>query len=221
MALIIYFDKASGKSKLAKKMIEEKFVKYLYKLDTLGSAKIDSMTHKLRGWEANTSKLYFRWISQQLPKDMQFEKRSKRPALDPFNASLNYCYGILYNKIEGMIIKAGLDPHIGIFHVDQHNTAVLVFDIIEIFRNWAEFSVIQAFQNKVLQKHDFSIEEERVSITSEGKKILIELFFSYMNEKVKWRDERAKRIVHMNRYIVNIATMMRNYKSNESKTSGI
>ena len=201
--------------------LREKFSKYLLKISTNDDEDALLLANRLRGWEANASKLYFKAMSYFLPKEFQFEKRSKHPALDPFNATLNYCYGILYNKIEGMMIRSGLDPHIGIFHKDQYNRPVLVFDVIELFRHWAEYPVLEAFINKILRKEHFDISKKGVRISSPGRKIVIELFFAYLNEKVEWQDERAKRIVHIKNYIDNFATKMKNYKPNDVKTSGI
>jgi CRISPR/Cas system-associated endonuclease Cas1 len=54
------------------------------------------------------------WFSKMgstaLIRRKQFEGRSRRPAKDPFNAALNYCYGILYSQwIEERIpLKQGL-----------------------------------------------------------------------------------------------------------------
>jgi len=201
--------------------IQHKFSSYLLKIHESKTSDALDLANQLRGWEANASKIFFRCLSSFLPKDFQFSKRSRRPSLDPFNATLNYCYGILYNKIESMLIRAGLDPHIGIFHKDQYNRPVLVFDIIEIYRQWAEYPVIELFQKDILCMTHFSVQEKGVSILPPAKKIIIEVFFSYMNEKISYKNTRTKRIHHMNLYIQKFATQMKEYKHNEAKKSGI
>jgi len=192
--------------------LREKFSKYLLKISTQHIEDALDMANSLRGWEANASRIFFQAISHNLPKEFAFAKRSKRPALDPFNASLNYCYGILYNKIEGFMIRAGLDPHIGIFHKDQYNRPVLVYDVIELFRHWAEYPVVEAFQNHILRIEHFDIQERRVNINNTGRKIIIELFFSYINERVRWQGNMTKRILHIKDYITDFATKMKKYK---------
>lgn len=199
----------------------EKLSKFLLKISGDNSDDTIALANSLRGWEAGASKLFFKAINQFLPVPFKFTERSKHPALDPFNAALNYCYGIMYNKIEGMMIRAGLDPHIGVFHVDQYNRPVLVYDVIEIFRHWAEYPVIEAFRSNILLHEHFDIQAEKVFINPTGKKILIELYFSYLNEIVKWEDERYSRINHIKNYVENFATIMKNYKPNDSKPSGI
>lgn len=221
MSIVFRISKKTNKQGPHISRLREKFSKYLLKISSDNKTDALELANSLRGWEANASKLFFRALSYFLPEEFQFEKRSKRPARDPFNATLNYCYGILYNKIEGMTIRAGLDPHIGIFHKDQYNRPVLVFDIIELFRHWAEYPVMELFINKILNKEHFEIQKDRVFITSAGRKTIIELFFAYLNEKVEWEGERTKRILHIKNYIDNFATLMKNYKPNDVKTSGI
>ena len=221
MALVSKIAKARNNTGPYINQLREKFMKYLLKINTSSTKDALDLANQLRGWEANASKLFFQCIKYSLPEDIRFEKRSKRPALDPFNAALNYAYGILYNKIEAMMIRAGLDPHIGVFHKDQHNRPVLVFDVIEVFRQWAEYPVIEAFQNKLLRNELFEKKSKGVLILSPGKKILIELLFSYWNESVEWNGNRAKRLNQIQMYIQAFATKMKNYKYNEAKTSGI
>lgn len=201
--------------------LREKFSKYLVKITEDNTNDATDLANRLRGWEANASKIYFSAINQLLPPKFKFERRSKRPALDPFNATINYCYGILYNKIEGFMIRSGLDPHIGIFHKDQYKRPVLVFDVIEIFRHWAEYPVVEAFVQSILREEHFETWKEKVNINPTGRKIIIELFFSYLNEKVVWKKDNKKRIVHIKDYITAFAAKMKNYKPNDVKTSGI
>lgn len=52
----------------------------------------------MRGWEGAASKKYFESLSFCLPDEYKFEKRSRQPAEDRFNAMLNYGYGMLYGK---------------------------------------------------------------------------------------------------------------------------
>lgn len=199
----------------------EKFSKYLLKLSETDTKDALDLANRMRGWEANASKLYFTCLSRSLPSEFRFNKRSKRPAKDPFNAMLNYCYGILYNKIEGMMIRAGLDPHIGIFHKDQHNRPVLVFDFIEMYRHWAEYPVVQAFRKGMIRQEMFDILPNQVQIKSPGKRVIIELLMGYLNEKVHLHGDKHKRIYHLKLRIQDFAQKMKDFTRNESKTSGI
>lgn len=69
---------------------------------------------------------------------LRFKERSQHPARDMVNALLNYGYGILYGSIQVELIKAGIDPYIGVLHRDNYNKPVLVYDIIELYRTWID-----------------------------------------------------------------------------------
>ena len=55
---------------------------------------------------------------------------------------LNYSYGVLYGRVERLLILAGLDPFIGFFHCDSYKKPSLVYDLIEPFRAIAERTTV-------------------------------------------------------------------------------
>ncbi len=61
---------------------------YIEKLKEDKSEDLLDCAGRYRGWEGNASKHYFKAISEALPSQYSFEKRTKRPALDAFNAML-------------------------------------------------------------------------------------------------------------------------------------
>ena len=93
---------------------------------------------RLRGWEGSAIRAYFEAMNTLLPPGWNMRGRSRRPAQDPFNCLLNYLYGMLYGYLEGDLIRAGIDPYMGVLHEDVHNRPVLVYDLIEAYRTWAE-----------------------------------------------------------------------------------
>lgn len=60
--------------------------------------------------------------------------RSRRPALDPANALLNYAYAFLEREVRTAIVGAGLDPRFGFFHSNNGRKDSLVVDLMELFR---------------------------------------------------------------------------------------
>lgn len=93
-----------------------------------------------RGREGTASRLYFQQIARYLDGRLGFGNRQKRPAYDPFNALLNYLYGMLYTSVHLSMVKSGIDPFIGVLHADRYGDtgATLVFDAIEPYRPWAD-----------------------------------------------------------------------------------
>ncbi len=112
-------------------------------ISSLHSDKVAPIASSLRGLEGIASKVYFQAMVTLLPKVLTFRKRQQRPARDIVNAMLNYGYAILYNRVENALIKVGIDPAIGLLHVDSYNHPVFTYDVIEPFRCWVDHVVFQ------------------------------------------------------------------------------
>ena len=63
-----------------------------------------------------------------------FEGRVRRGAADLVNSLLDYGYGILYSRLMNVLVRAGLNVHIGFLHKPQKGKAGLLYDFIEEFR---------------------------------------------------------------------------------------
>jgi CRISPR-associated protein Cas1 len=108
------------------------------KIQNVSADCISKVADSLRGFEGTASRLYFHCVGFLMPKGIKFRKRQQKPARDIVNAMLNYAYGILYNKVENALLKAGIDPCIGLLHADGYNTPAFTFDCIEPYRHWAD-----------------------------------------------------------------------------------
>ena len=121
---------------------------------------VTAVAPTLRGWEGQASHIYFNTINRFLPEEFRFERRSQHPALDVTNAFLNYGYGLLYSKIESALIKAGIDPYIGILHRDDYNRPVMVYDVIEIYRVWVDYIVYTLIAQNCITDDYYSVRED-------------------------------------------------------------
>lgn len=153
----------------------------------------------LRGWEGVSSKRYFQAIGSLMPGIYKFESRERQPAKDPFNAMLNYAYGILYGKVEGALIKAGIDPYVGIFHRDDYNRPALVFDVIEKYRSWMDYVVIQLAIAEAIPAEAFEQETENSALLLGplAKRILIQSVNDFLGEIVIIRSKPLSRAAHL------------------------
>lgn len=148
----------------------------------------------LRGLEGTAGRLYFETLCYVLPKEYQFQGRSTRPALDAFNAFLNYAYGILYSKIEKALIIAGLDPYLGFLHRDDYNQLSFVFDFIEPYRIYADTVVFRLFSGKKVNKAHIDEIKNGVSLNKEGKTLLVNAFNEYMdNDAIRYKGKNQLR----------------------------
>lgn len=152
-------------------------------LDSLNAKNTNEVADIIRGIEGTSGRIYFETLSSLLSDEYKFEGRSFRPAKDPFNAFLNYSYGILYTKIEKALIIAGLDPYIGFLHRDDYNQLSMVYDFIEQYRIFADTVVFKLFSaKKVNQSHTDKI-INGYSLNKEGKSLLMENFNKYFEEE--------------------------------------
>ena len=110
---------------------------------------INNVRNSLQGYEGTASRLYFSKLSELMPEKFKFDGRSKNPAKDEFNCMLNYGYGIMYSNVERACILSGLDPFIGIMHVDNYNRQSFVFDLIEMYRIYIDQIVFKLFSKFV------------------------------------------------------------------------
>lgn len=141
---------------------------------------VDTIAETLRGLEGTAGRLYFEVLSQALPPEYRFAGRSFRPALDAFNAFLNYGYGVLYSRVEKALMIAGLDPYVGFLHRDDYNQKSMVFDFIEPYRIHVETVVFRLFSaKKVNQAHTVPL-ANGLSLDKEGKQLLIERLNDYL-----------------------------------------
>lgn len=180
------------------------------KVTTLEGSLVAQIADKLRGLEGNASKIYFNGIAHLIPESYFFEKRTRNPAQDMFNSLLNYALGMLYGKIEGALIKAGIDPYLGILHRNEYNRPVLVYDAIEPFRVWAEQVVVNLCLQQIIYRDFFTITGTSFQLGSEGKRILIQCMQDYLDEIIGWRGKSRTRSTHIDLFAQDMAQMFKN-----------
>lgn len=190
---------------------------YKQKIKAVQGETVSDIAPSLRGWEGVASRRYYEIINLLLPEELRFEGRTQHPALDIFNCLLNYGYGILYGKIEGELIKAGLDPYVGIMHREDYNRPVLVFDVIEKYRVWIDFVVVKLLQQKAINADCYSIREDgSYWLEALGKRILIQSVNDYFDEVITMEGVNRSRQNHIALYSQKLATLISKAKLHES-----
>ena len=69
-----------------------------------------------------------------IPGELGWPGRETQGARDPFNAALNYGYGVLRAQVRQALLLAGLEPNAGFLHADRPGKPSLTLDLIEEFR---------------------------------------------------------------------------------------
>lgn len=161
----------------------------------LSQVTVSEARSQVMGIEGAMAQAYWKLLSALLPAEYQFTSRSRRPALDPFNASLNYLYGMLYNVVSSACFSAGLDPYLGFLHTDGYKRPSLTFDMIEPFRPWVDRILVDAIIKQQLSTSFFSRKDEGISLNEKGKKFIIPLFNDFMASRSRFRH---RQLIHKN-----------------------
>lgn len=147
---------------------------------------------KLRAYEGNAGRIYYSKISSLLPEEYKFKSRTTKNANDPYNALLNYGFGILYSKVEKSCIIAGLDPYIGILHTDNYGKKSLGYDMIERHRHLAWETVFSLFSRKLVNQSHFTKEKDGIKLSKEGKALIANSLGEKLIKKTKYKDRMVQ-----------------------------
>jgi CRISPR-associated protein Cas1 len=179
---------------------------YRKKVNELQGDMVSDIAPQLRGWEGITSKIYFEQMNAFLPERYRFEQRSQHPAMDIINSMLNYGYGMLYGKIEGSLICAGIDPYIGILHRDEYNRPVLVYDVIERYRIWVDYIVFRLAMQNIIGEEYYSVKEDgSYWLEGLGRRVVIQSMNDYLSEVVSIGGVERSRMTHIDLFTQNLA----------------
>jgi CRISPR-associated protein Cas1 len=97
-----------------------------------GVSEVDAARRRLFSAEGRAASAYWSAIASVLP--VPFERRVGKGAEDAVNQALNYGYCILYGAVWAAVLRAGLEPGVGLLHASPGDRGSLVFDLIEPFR---------------------------------------------------------------------------------------
>ena len=117
-----------------------------------------------------------------------FEGREHRGADDPFNACLNYGYGVLYSQVWGAVLLAGLEPFGGFLHVDRPGKPSLVLDMVEEFRAPAVDRPVIALLSRGWRP-EF---EDQGKMTAESRRAVAEAVLDRLDGRERYAGEKHR-----------------------------
>ena len=186
---------------------------YRSKISRLNGEIVSDIAATLRGWEGQASKVYFKTLNEFIPERYRFTSRTQRPAMDPANAMLNYGYGILYSQIEGALIKAGIDPYVGVMHRDDYNRPVLVYDVIELYRVWVDFVVFSILAQDIVTDEYYSVRDDGSCWLEQlGRRVVIQSLNDYLDDTVIIKGVTRSRLTQISLYAQNLAQLFKKYE---------
>lgn len=151
----------------------------------------------LMGIEGNCAKAYFDVFDKLILKQKDvFEmcSRTKRPPLDPVNATLSFLYSIMTSWYASALEGVGLDSCLGFYHSVRSGRSSLACDMVEEIRCVAERLTLTMINLKMLNVKDFEFQESgAVYLSKDGRKKVLSswqekkrstILHPYLNEKI-------------------------------------
>ena len=145
----------------------------------------------LLGIEGKIAALYFAALpcilSPDIPSQMRFSGRNRRPPKDRFNALLSFGYSLLIKDMMNAILSVGLEPALGFYHQPRSQAAPLALDLMEIFRVLLVDMVVVASINRQQWNvaEDYEVRGERVWLSESGRRKFIALYEQRKQESWK------------------------------------
>ena len=116
----------------------------------------------LRGIEGDASSTYFDVFDHLITANKQmfrFERRTRRPPLDPVNALLSFLYTILAHDVRSGCEASGLDAAVGFLHRDRPGRPSLALDLMEELRPiFADRLVLSLINRQQVKPSGFTTE---------------------------------------------------------------
>ena len=139
--------------------------------------------------EASITSCYFRALKKIIPEQYKFIGRVRKPTKDIVNSLLSYGYKILEIEIEKSLFRLGLNPYVGILHVNKKNRKSLIYDIIEEFRQpIIDETVIKLCLHKEFLNNDFNFSNKGICHIDGGKKKYLNAIFTKLEQKTKYAE---------------------------------
>lgn len=147
--------------------------------------------NSLRGLEGVAATTYFGVFDEMILNDdeeFHFDKRNRRPPLDPVNAMLSFSYALLSNDCSAALESVGLDSYVGFLHRDRPGRSSLALDLMEELRSvFADRFILKLINNRIVNKNDFEIQENGSILLNENAR---KKFLS------NWQDRKREIITH-------------------------
>lgn len=170
---------------------------------------------QLRGYEGQSSAIYFAQIGKWIPEEYEFRNRKKRPSPDPFNALLSLGYTVLYSHANSVLSVAGLYPWQGFYHQGYGRHFALASDLMEVFRHVIERTAMTMLRSRQLKPNDFyTLHDGSCRLTSDALRIYLNQVSSRMLKPIT--DKNYLNPMNLHEHLLRLSNqLIRNIRSND------
>lgn len=151
---------------------------------------------EVRGCEGSAAAAYFRVFGELIrAPGFSFERRSRRPPMDPVNALLSFGYTLLMSAVESAVLRVGLDVHLGALHAPEAGRPSLACDLVEEHRYVVDRLVVAAINRGAFRAEDFEWagEGEPVIVREEALRWFITLFERRLRKPALYAPQQRRR----------------------------
>lgn len=142
------------------------------------------------GIEGNCARAYFSIFNKLITNSsvpFEFKLRTKRPPLDPVNATLSFVYTLLTNEYAAALETVGLDSYIGYCHTLRSGRSSLACDLVEETRCIVERFVLTMLNLRILSEDDFMKQVSgAIWLNEDGRKKVL----------TRWQEKKRSIIMH-------------------------
>lgn len=144
---------------------------------------------EVMGVEGNIRKIYYESWQKIFNKDIEFEKRVKRPPDNMINTLISFINTLVYTQTLSEIYKTQLNPTISYLHSPGEKRFSLCLDISEIFKPLIVDRMIFSLINKnIITEDDFDYDSNFCYLKEKARKKILQIFDERMKQTIKHRD---------------------------------
>ena len=161
---------------------------------------LEQIRSTLLGIEGRAGAAYWQLVRGIIGDKVVFKKRVRQGAKDLVNSLLNYGYGILYSRVWGALMLAGLNVQISYLHCSQRQKPTLVYDAVEEFRA----QVVDRVVISLITRGEKLALDQKGYLTKASKNKLIENIFERLNTPLKFRKRQRtlNEIIHYQAHLM-------------------
>lgn len=145
----------------------------------------------VRGIEGDGARVYFAAVRHLIRPDARqvfsFERRSRRPPLDRFNALISFLYTLLVHDCRTAVEGVGLDAQLGFLHAVRPGRPALALDLMEEFRPLADRLALTLINRGQLTEKDFELRPGgAVYLSENGRKTVLAAYQKRKQEELNF-----------------------------------
>ena len=133
---------------------------------------------KIMGYEGAAARSYFAALGWMVDPAFHFDRRTRRPPLDPFNSMISLGYSIILNEIYGKLEGKGLNPYFGVLHQDREKHPTLASDLMEEWRA----VLVDSLTMSLLNGHEIGLDDFYTEADKPGIYLTKDGFKTYVSK---------------------------------------